>query len=99
MGVACPLSRLRRLDTPLLLDYVICLCLVSTDERERGAYMESVNAVVGIVRHIDRSNLFEDVIDMYREGEIVGEYPIFVEYKGEKGYDDGGVRRDMFTGF
>ena len=48
-----------------------CILCVS-DESERQAYMESVNSVVGIVHEIDRSGLFEDVIDLYREGEIVG---------------------------
>ena len=38
--------------------------------------MASVDAVRGIVRRVNRSNIFEDVIDMYREGDIVGEFPI-----------------------
>lgn len=61
--------------------------------------MQSVGAVVGIVREVRRDNIVEDVIDLYKDGEIVGEYPIFVQYKGEKGVDDGGLRRDMFTAF
>ena len=60
--------------------------------------MESVHAVVGVVHEIERKNIFEDVVDLYR-GEIISEYPIFIEYKGEQGVDDGGLRRDMFTAF
>ena len=33
---------------------------------------------------VDRENLYEDVIDMYREGDIVEDYPLVVKYKGEK---------------
>lgn len=61
--------------------------------------MQSVPVVVGIVREVDRNDIFNDVMDLYKDGAIVGEYPIFVTYKGEKGIDDGGLRRDMFTAF
>lgn len=79
---------------------VLCISItVVLDETERKLYLESINAVVGILHKVDRNNLFEDVIDLYREGGIVGEYPIFVEYKDEMGVDDGGLQRDMFTAF
>ena len=61
--------------------------------------MASVDAVRGIVRRVNRSNIFEDVIDMYREGDIVGEFPIYIIYEGERGVDEGGVQRDMFSAF
>ena len=67
------------------------------DEREHQLYMQETNAVIGILHEVDRNNLFEDVIDLYGEGEIVGEYPIFVKYKDEIGIDEGGLSRDMFT--
>ena len=41
---------------------------------------------------VDRENLYEDVIDMYREDDIVEDYPVVVKYKGEKPTDDGGVQ-------
>ena len=62
-------------------------------------YMKSVNAVEGLERIIDRGNVYEDVVDMYREGEIVGECPINIKFAGEKAVDDGGVHRDMFSAF
>ena len=40
-------------------------------------YMKSVNAIKGATRIVDRSNVYEDVLDMYRSGDIVGECPIF----------------------
>ncbi len=60
----------------------------------------SVNAEPGCIEHlIERTNVYEDVIDLYREGDIVGEYPIFISFRGELGVDDGGVQRDMFSAF
>ena len=47
--------------------------------------------VPGLERTVDRDNLYEDVIDMYREGDVVGEYPMFVRYKNENAIDEGGV--------
>ena len=61
--------------------------------------MKSVDAVNGLPHTIDCTNIYEDVLDLYREGSIVGEYPITVTYVGEKGVDEGGVQRDMFSSF
>ena len=61
--------------------------------------MRSVNAVKGDVRVIDRDNIYEDVTDMYRCGEIVGECPIDIKFSGERALDYGGVQRDMFSAF
>ena len=36
---------------------------------------------------------------MYREGDVVGEYPLFIKYKGEQAVDQGGVQRDMLSAF
>ena len=55
--------------------------------------------VPGLQRTIDRANVYEDVIDMYREGDIVGEYPLCIKYNGEDAVDQGGVQRDMFSAF
>lgn len=55
-------------------------------------YMKSVNAVAGLEHTIKRSNLFEDVIDLYREGSIVGECPIKIEFLDEIAVDHGGLQ-------
>ena len=72
------------------------MCLGSD---ERQLHMASVNAIPGNFRTIERSNVYEDVIDVYREGDIVGEYPIYIEFKGEMAVDEGGVQREMFSAF
>lgn len=58
-----------------------------------------VKAVEGSTRVIDRDNVYEDVIDLYRCGEIVGECPIHIKYSNEEALDYGGVHRDMFSAF
>lgn len=59
-----------------------------------------MNAVPGLLEHhIKRTNLYKDVLDLYREGDIVGEYPISISFQGELGVDNGGVQRDMFSAF
>ena len=42
-------------------------------EKERLEYMESINAITGELRTVDRNNVYEDVVDMYRTGDVVGE--------------------------
>ena len=61
--------------------------------------MKSIRATKGAVRIVDRDNIYEDVLDMYRTGEIVGECPIEINYGSEQAIDDGGVQRDMYSAF
>ena len=74
------------------------LLIYHVGEKERVAYMKSVGAIPG-EHMVDRENVFEDVIDLYRQGEVVGEYPIKIEFFGEIAVDFGGLLRDMFSGF
>lgn len=62
-------------------------------------YMKSTNAVRGLSHCINRSKVYEDVLDLYRKGTIVEECPICIEFKGEIAVDSGGVQRDMFSAF
>ena len=55
--------------------------------------------VPGQERIINRENLYSDVLSMYKEGDVVCEYPLFVKYKDEIAVDDGGVQRDMLSAF
>ena len=61
--------------------------------------MASVSAVPGTYHSIERMNVYEDVLDLYQEGSIVGECPIFIDFKGELAIDEGGVQRDMYSAF
>ena len=55
--------------------------------------------VAGPEHTIERGNVYEDVLDLYKQGEILGEYPIKIEFLDELGVDHGGVQRDMFSAF
>ena len=61
--------------------------------------MKSVHAKFGEEHTINRDNVYEDVIDLYHDGEIVGECPITIRFQGELGQDLGGVQRDMLSEF
>ena len=61
--------------------------------------MNSIDVKRGQLRIIDRDNIFEDVVDMYRTGDIIEEFPIEIKYSDEKALDDGGVQRDMYSAF
>jgi len=61
--------------------------------------MKSINASSGPARTVDRNSVYEDVLKMYEEESIVSEYPLYVKFKKERGIDEGGVQRDMFTAF
>ena len=61
--------------------------------------MISIGAVCGITRVVDRNTLFNDVISLYRHGDIIKEYPIQIEFATEMAIDAGGVTREMFSAF
>ena len=61
--------------------------------------MKSIECVFRLRHVIDRTNVYEDVVDMYREGEVVGEYPLYIKFQGEQAVDKGGVQRDMLSAF
>ena len=43
-----------------------------------------------MIEHIIvKNNVCKDVIDMYHEGDVVGEYPLFIKFKNEKAFDEG----------
>lgn len=78
---------------------ILCVNAVFKGEKERLEYMKSINATKGELYTVDRDNIYEDVVDMYRTGDIVGECPIKIKYSDEQAIDDGGVQRDMYSAF
>ena len=61
--------------------------------------MKEINSVLGMEHIIDRADLYKNVLDLYRDGGIVDECPIYIKYKDEAAIDGGGVQRDMLSGF
>lgn len=66
---------------------------------ERVAFMNSINAVPGRVHLIDRTKVYEEVIDLYQNDELLKEFPMYIKFRGEMAIDHGGVQRDMFSAF
>lgn len=66
---------------------------------ERMKYMEQIQAEFGKEHCIERRKVYQDVLDLYRENEIVNECPIYITFKGERAVDNGGVQRDMLSSF
>ena len=61
--------------------------------------MNEINWLYGSEHTVDRGSLYDDVLKLYKEGNITNEYPIYIRFKGEIAVDVGGVQRDMLSGF
>lgn len=61
--------------------------------------MNSIQAIPGRAHLIDRTKVYEEVINLYQNDEILKEFPIYIKFKGEVAIDHGGVHRDMFSAF
>ena len=61
--------------------------------------MEEIQAAFGKEHSIERTKVYQDVLNLYRGNKIVNECPIYITFKGERGIDSGGVQRDMFSSF
>jgi len=50
---------------------------------------------------VKRSNIFEDVVNLYGKEAVhlLGESPLRLEYHNERALDTGGVKRDVFSAF
>lgn len=56
-------------------------------------------AVPGVLHIINRATIYDSVTKLYKKTRIYMEYPLEMEYAGEMAIDDGGVTRDMISGF
>ena len=61
--------------------------------------MKSLSTVQGLEHTIRRSNIYEDVLLLYKGDDILQECPIRIEFENEMAVDQGGVTRDMFSAF
>ena len=61
--------------------------------------MGSLNAVRGWEHTICRSDVYENVLQLYRGESILQECPIVIRFKSEMAFDQGGVTKDMFSAY
>ena len=64
-------------------------------------FMNSLDVGRRPPRIVNRDQLFDDVINMYKKDclELLKQYPFSVAYENEMAHDTGGVSRDMFSQF
>ena len=69
--------------------------------RKRKIILESLTENFTHTHMVRRSNIFEDVLTLYRKesASILAETPFQLEYEGERAMDTGGVMRDVFSTF
>ena len=81
-------------------DFAVFLFPISANSA-RVTFMMSLSFKHGTARAIDRSCVFESVLDLYatKKCELLEEYPFRVRFVGEKAIDVGRVSRDMFSAF
>ena len=56
------------------------VCLDPAFTGKKVDFMDSIGTVCGITRVVQRSHIFTDVMGLYKKGDIVGEYPIQIEF-------------------
>ncbi len=79
---------------------VICVhAMIVINAAVRLSYLRSINSQEGLAHRINRKNILKDVIGLYRDSNIINEYPIVIKFVGEIGIDAGGIQRDMFSSF
>ena len=80
----------------------VCVCVcVLVDDKRCQFNMDELETHAGLPHEINRSCLYDDVIDLYTKSTatIIQEFPFRVTFTGEKAVDTGGVCRDMFSAF
>ena len=60
--------------------------------------MHSLNTCIGIAHSIHHSNLYDEVLKLFEKPEVLNHYPLRISFVGEMAVD-GGVCRDMLSGF
>lgn len=62
--------------------------------------MKTLKQCARAIHPIQRSSIFKDVMELYKNDScVVLEYPLEIRFTGEKGVDQGGLSRDLFSGF
>jgi len=69
-------------------------------ERECLDYLHTISTCHGVLHAVQCNNIFDDVIELYCCNlKVVKEFPLQVQFLGERAIDTGGVARDMLSLF
>lgn len=80
-----------------LHNFLFCIISIFVAATERDKYMSSLQLCYGC-SYVSRSQ-YEDVLQLYKSGDILSKYPCRFKFKGEKAIDTGGVGRDLYSAF
>ena len=71
----------------------------STAAEERNRFMVSVCRDVSTIHEINRRCVYDDVISLFEDEEVLKEFPLRISFTSEIAIDCGGVCREMFSAF
>lgn len=71
----------------------------STAAEERNSYMASVCSEVCKVYTINRKSVYDDILLLFENDEILKEFPLKISFANEMAVDPGGVCKEMFSAF
>lgn len=79
----------------------VYLFFLNVESKLRDIFMKGISTDTDtyVVHYVNRSSLFNDLIDLYEDTSILKQYPLHMSFVGELGVDLGGVSRDVITGF
>ena len=62
-------------------------------------FVNTLNTKAGDYHHIERANILADVFALFDKDGILKQYPLRIQFTGERAFDTGGVSRDMLEEF
>ena len=62
-------------------------------------FVNTLNTKAGDYHHIERANILADVFALFEKDGILKQYPLRIQFTGERAFDTGGVSRDMLEEF
>ena len=69
------------------------------DYKRREFVIKKCMKQQGLPHTMDCKNVFQDVMGLFAQDEVLDEYPLRIKFNGELGYDCDGVCRDMFSAY
>ncbi len=66
---------------------------------ERKVFLKTLKTELGLPHTIKRNDIYNSVIRLYTDDNVIKEDPFHVQFSGELAVDIGGVSRDMFSAF
>jgi hypothetical protein len=76
-------------------------CLAIAAEREREAFVKTLPRTVTTLHfhQVNRKNIYSSVQKLFEGDGVEDQFPLRISFTGERGFDLGGVYRDMLSAF